>query len=199
MTQVRKIVQPCARTPSHQTPSLWNDDPVDGLRLTAARDLAAIAGGLLQASDAALLAIAIPSDGWNARAPVVIWDHHLRPRADHSRMLWETALFAPVMDALCIAADALFDDMVAAGLCHHASVGPCIVTDGIGVALSASPPSPQDDGGRWLLDLAGGTPVDDRTGCGAARAPAGGAPILPLAATGPWALLSANGSGASCH
>ena len=201
MTLVRKLAPPpIAALPRTGPADRAAAEPVTaaaGLDPLAAHDIATIAAGLLQLSDAALLAIAIPSDGWGGRAPVLVWDHRLRQCAARTRDLWQSAICGPAMDAVCIAADALFDMLTAAGLCTPDLTGACIVTDGVGVALSASPPPRSDDGGAWLLDLAGGATAAHGH---SPRATPRAAPILDFAAHGPWALLSARrGTDAGDH
>jgi len=182
-------------------------------RLAAARDLATIAGGLLQLSDSALLVIALPSDGWGERAPVLLWDHMLRLRTDRTQSLWDTPTYAPAMTALCIAADTLFDQLTATRPFQlegkYRGLDLCVVTDGVGVGLSGTAPAHHDDDGSWLLDLAGGSaPCDsargeslhgDGSNARRSHRTARAAQILPLAPTGPWALLSADARDASHH
>lgn len=127
----------------------------DTLFLRAVSDIALLAGGLMASVDASLLAVAVPSDGWGEEPPLILWDERLVPCSDRGRVLADTAMFAPAIDALCLAADALFDRLDAWRWIHARAPGLCIVTDGTGALLARRPPGSDSDA-RALLDLARG-------------------------------------------
>lgn len=125
----------------------------DPLFRRAVTDIALLAGGLMASVDASLLAVPVPSDGWGDAMPVIVWDERLTPCPERGRALAETALFAPAIDALYVAADALFGRLDAWRWIHARVPGLCIVTDGTGALLACRPPG-RDGDARALLDLA---------------------------------------------
>jgi len=147
----------------------------DARFLDAAHDLAILAEGLIACTDSPLLAIAVPSDRWGRGIPVTLWDQRLAPCEDRRRRLRDTPWLQPALEALCVAADALFERLDAFGWADAHAPGLCVISDGTGVAISTRRPLP-GDGAGWLLDRAAGK--DAAT------------PILPLAADGVWGLLT---------
>lgn len=151
----------------------------------AIADIATLSGGFLASSDAPLMALAVPSDGWGDAAPLLVWDQRLAPRDDIGRDLCAATLFGPALDALCLAADDLFDILEDARICPAGATGISVITDGTGVALTAEIPDAATADARWLLALAG------REG----RA----ATVLPMASDGIWGLLTLQSDTASIH
>jgi len=147
----------------------------DARFLEAARDLAILADGLIACTDSPLLAVAMPSDRWGREMPVTLWNQRLTPCKDRRRQLRDTPWLEPALDALCVAADVLFERLDAWGWADAHAPGLCVISDGTGVAVSVRRPMPDDDAG-WLLDRATG--MDAVTG------------ILPMAADGIWGLLT---------
>jgi len=147
----------------------------DGRFLRAARDLALLADGLIACTDSPLLAVAVPSDRWGHGVPVTLWDQRLAPCENRRRQLRDTPWLQPALDALCVAADALFERLEAWGWPDAHAPGLCVISDGTGVAISTHRPRPGDDAG-WLL----------------ARAADAGAmsTVLPLAEDGIWGLVT---------
>jgi hypothetical protein len=111
----------------------------------------------------------------------MLWDQRLSVCETRGRTVCETPMFAPALDALCLAADALFERLHAWGWSHADTHKLCVVTDGTGVALIPDLPS---EGPGWLIDMAG---------------PGGHMPLLPLADDGVWSLIAAAAETASVH
>lgn len=150
------------------------------------QDIATLSWGLLAVSDAPMLALAVPSDGWPQDLPILLWDQRLAPHEQGSRDLCAAVSVAPALDALCVAADELFLLLQAARICPAEATSVSIVTDGTGVALTADMPVTGTADAGWLLALAGGN---------GGRA----ATVLPMADDGIWALLRCEAKGASLH
>ena len=149
------------------------------------QDIATLSWGLLAVSDAPMLALAVPSDGWRQDLPILLWDQWLAPHEQGSRDLCASVSVGPALDALCVAADELFMLLQAARICPAEATGISIVTDGTGVALTADMPVAETADAGWLLALAGHR----------GRA----ATMLPMADDGIWALLRCEAEGASIH
>jgi hypothetical protein len=143
----------------------------------AASDIALIGGGLLMLHDAPLLAVSLPSDGWQTDWPLMVWNAALDPCEDSVRAVCETPLTGPALEALCLAADALHDRLVAWRWSDVDVRGLCAVTDGTGLAI-----------GR-IADLTKGL----------LHAAPRVTPVLPMATDGLWALLAEVAGDAVCH
>lgn len=147
----------------------------DALFQRAVTDIALLAGGLMASVDASLLAISVPSDGWGDAMPVIVWGERLTTCSERNRALADTALFAPAIDALCLAADALFGRLDAWRWIHARVPGLCVVTDGTGALLARRPPA-SDSAARAPLDFA----RSDRT-----------IPTFPLSDENVWSRITA--------
>ena len=139
----------------------------DRLFAEAASDIALIGGGLLMLHDAPLMAVSLPSDGWQTGWPLMIWNAGLSPCEDHVRAVCENPLTGPTLEALCLAADALHDRLTAWAWMDVDVRGLCAITDGTGLAI-----------GR-IADLMKGL----------LHAAPRVTPVLPMATDGLWALL----------
>jgi hypothetical protein len=149
----------------------------DRLFLEAANDIALIGGGLLMLRDAPLMAVSLPSDGWQTQWPLMIWNANLAPCEDHVRAVCRDAMTGPAIEALCLSADALHDRLTAWAWRDVDVRGLCAVTDGTGLAI-----------GR-ISDLTKGL----------LHAAPRVTPILPMANDGLWALLAEVAEDAACH
>lgn len=138
--------------------------------LRAARDIMLIADGLLMMQGAPLLALSLPSDGWGGAYPIVMWDDHLRTCQRRIHDTCESLMMAPALDAMCLAADALYERLLAWRWTEVAARGLCAVTDGTGLALIGEAPS---GAAAWLPQL-----------------PARAIPVLPFRTDGAWRLLA---------
>ncbi|MBJ6122075.1 hypothetical protein [Sphingomonas mollis] len=139
--------------------------------LRAARDIALLADGLLATRESPLLALSLPSDGWAGAYPIVMWDDRLQPCARRIRTACESPMMSPALDALCLAADAMHDRLIAWRWSEVAARGLCAITDGTGVALIGEAPTPGID---WLV-----------------RMPLLATIVVPFASDGVWSLLTA--------
>lgn len=134
-------------------PPLSSLPPADPGVRRAVEDVALLASGLIDSVDAAMLTIAVPSDRWGDAAPLIAWNQRLVASPELSDMLIDLPMFTPAIDALCLAADALFARLEAWHWADMDAPGLCLVTDGVGVVLSTRRP-PEDADCGWLLDLA---------------------------------------------
>jgi hypothetical protein len=149
----------------------------DDLFARAASDIALIGGGLLMLHDAPLMAVSLPSDGWQTDSPLMIWNAALDPCEDSVRAVCEAPLTGPALEALCLAADALHDRLIAWRWQGVDVRGLCAITDGTGLAI-----------GR-ISDLMKGL----------LHAAPRVTPVLPMATDGLWALLAEVAGDAACH
>ncbi len=149
----------------------------DRLFAEAAGDIALIGGGLLMLHDAPLMAVSLPSDGWQTPWPLMIWNTALSPCEAHVRAVCESPRTGPALEALCLAADALHDRLSAWAWADVDVRGLCAVTDGTGLAIGRIA-----DLTKGLLHAAGRV-----------------TPVLPMAADGLWSLLAEVAEDAVCH
>lgn len=122
----------------------------------AVDDIALLASGLIASVDATMLALAVPSDHWHSELPLVAWSQRLAASPKLARMLIDTPMFMPAIDALCMAADELHARLASWGWTSCGAPGLCLLTDGNAVILSSARP-PVDASCEWLLDLARST------------------------------------------
>ena len=156
--------------------------PIEALPTTdaafrrAVADIALLAGGVMAGVDASLLAVPVPSGSRDDDMPLTLWNGRLAPCADRADAVAGAAIFSPVVESICLAADALFARLSTWRWTGARVPGLCIVTDGSGALLAYRQPGDPGDA-AWLLGLAG------RNG--------GAIQLLPLAEDGIWSLITA--------
>jgi hypothetical protein len=150
----------------------------DAILLEAARDIAVLGGGCLAIEQSPIMVLALPSDAWGRRPPMILWNERLVVTSDVVTDLYADDRAAVALGALGSALDAAFDRLRQWRWSGAESGSLCAITDGTGLALMLGPAAAVEAIDLdWLM----------------AAAAHGAVTILPFADDGLWALLDEPG------